>query len=97
MPGRQQRSLHAKNQTPALNDLVFIEESPDTCQLQSNGSPLSSGRECSNKEECDRLCCGRGFISVREVHMNRCNCRFVYCCNVECDQCAQEVERFFCK
>ncbi|KAI6175858.1 Protein Wnt-4 [Aphelenchoides bicaudatus] len=95
---RQQRSLKPKDQKPPLNYLVFIENAPDTCSLrQANGTPLSAGRECLNKQDCDNLCCGRGFISVREVHMVRCNCQFVYCCRVECQKCAENVERFFCK
>jgi hypothetical protein len=100
--GRQQRSL-IKNITevkmlPPAGELVFIEKSPDICDLkQQNGAPLIIGRECANEKECKSLCCNRGFIRIREMKKKNCNCRFIYCCRVECDECAIEIEKFYCK
>lgn len=80
---RQQRSLRQNNQIPATNELVFIEESPDICSLrQPNGAPLSAGRECTDEEECRKLCCNRGFISIREAHIVRCNCQVSLTCSL---------------
>lgn len=95
--GRQQRSI-ATQISPALGELVFIEQSPDICQLKhKNGAPLIVGRECFNEKECDDICCNRGFIRIREQKKQNCNCRFIYCCRVDCDECAIEIERFYCK
>jgi hypothetical protein len=99
--GRHQRSLkegYGQERKPAPGELVFIDKTPDICELrQSNGVPLSVGRECANEQECNRLCCNRGFIQIREVQMERCNCKFVYCCRVDCDQCERDINRFYCK
>ncbi|KAI6187171.1 Protein Wnt [Aphelenchoides besseyi] len=98
---RPQRSLNsevARVVAPSVAQLVFKVQSPNLCDPDPlTGRPLSVGRECSKPNDCHRLCCGRGFVRIREAFRETCNCRFVYCCRVECDECEKEVERFYCR
>ncbi len=43
------------------------------------------------------MCCGRGQQSEVVVKKEKCNCKFHWCCYVECETCEQEVEVSFCK
>lgn len=38
------------------------------------------------------MCCGRGYKTRIEKVEDRCNCKFHWCCYVECDRCFREVE-----
>lgn len=43
-----------------------------------------------------RLCCGRGY-QTRWIELEeKCNCRFVWCCQVACDMCKQRKELHRC-
>jgi hypothetical protein len=43
-----------------------------------------------------RLCCGRGY-QTRWIDLEeKCNCRFVWCCHVQCDICKQRKELHLC-
>ncbi|XP_015913740.1 protein Wnt-4 [Parasteatoda tepidariorum] len=82
-------------------DLVFLDSSPDFCERDSqNETPGTYGRQCNrtskNIDSCDSLCCGRGFTSKTETVMERCDCKFYWCCFVKCRECEQEVEYNYC-
>lgn len=47
-------------------------------------------------ESCEHLCCNRGYSSELIMMMVTCNCRFKFCCHVNCDQCLQQVEQHYC-
>ncbi|KAI0982654.1 hypothetical protein GJ496_000640, partial [Pomphorhynchus laevis] len=87
---------------PTKDDLVYIEASPDFCNHNSSiGSLGTQGRKC-NKDSlgtdgCDIMCCGRGYNRYQEVAQEKCNCRFVWCCHVECDVCNKTLEYYACK
>jgi len=60
----------------------------------------TKGRLCNQRslgvDGCPLLCCGRGYQPrVREVE-KECNCRFVWCCNVVCDNCKFKKEEYVC-
>ncbi|CAN8029455.1 unnamed protein product, partial [Ixodes persulcatus] len=59
------------------------------------------GRACNNTsygmDGCRLLCCGRGYQTVvREVD-EKCHCKFVWCCKVQCQTCRVTKEEHFCK
>lgn len=79
------------------NDLAYIENSPNFCYHNPKyGSLGTKGRLCNNTEyfenqevegSCSHLCCKRGFSTTEYVYKEKCFCKFVWCCNVECDTC----------
>lgn len=61
----------------------------------------TTGRSCNNTsygmDGCRLLCCGRGYQTVvREVD-EKCHCKFVWCCKVQCQTCRVTKEEHFCK
>ncbi|KAK6045834.1 hypothetical protein COOONC_16661 [Cooperia oncophora] len=44
----------------------------------------------------DLLCCNRGFERRVFFEVDQCNCKFHYCCRVECEPCERRIERHFC-
>lgn len=86
---------------PRKNDLVYLNSSPDFCEANKKTGLLgTAGRQCNSTsygmDQCDLLCCGRGFYrQVKEIEED-CNCRFVWCCRVECDRCRRKQEFNYC-
>ncbi|VIO93183.1 Wnt-4 protein precursor, putative [Brugia malayi] len=83
-------------------DLVYLESSPDYCEPDPEYGILGThGRLCNVSSHgidgCDLMCCYRGFDTrVRKV-MDRCNCKFHYCCRVICQPCEKVIEEHICK
>ncbi|KAI1301750.1 Protein Wnt-5a [Halotydeus destructor] len=86
---------------PSKKDLVFLDDSPDYCtQNETIGVFGTRGRECNatsyGMDGCKLLCCGRGYQTVvREVE-DKCNCKFVWCCKVNCETCMARREFNYC-
>jgi len=83
-------------------DLVFLKESPSYCEMDiQQGSLGTRGRECDPKgngpESCHQMCCDRGFETKRERRVERCKCKFHWCCFVQCEECYRDVEVSTCK
>ena len=43
------------------------------------------------------MCCGRGYDTRRVVRVEKCDCRFSWCCHVTCKQCSRVVNQYTCK
>lgn len=48
-------------------------------------------------EGCDLLCCGRGYNAYTEEVVERCHCKYHWCCYVVCKRCRRLVEKYVCK
>ncbi len=93
------RSSHFKPHTDM--DLVYLEASPDFCEMDpKTGSLGTMGRQCSRNSKaidgCDLMCCGRGYRTRRKIVIERCKCKFHWCCYVKCQKCKKEVEEHTC-
>ncbi|XP_077997676.1 protein Wnt-10a-like isoform X2 [Glandiceps talaboti] len=73
-------------------DLVYFERSPDFCEPNTLlETPGTQGRMCnrtsSNQDNCNSMCCGRGYNMYLDQRIEKCNCTFHWCCHVTCDDC----------
>lgn len=106
---RYERSVHvrrrARKDRPRLPDkhqLVFINKSPNYCvENRRRGVLGTRGRRCSRGSGgaggCSLLCCGRGYNTHVVRHVQRCHCKFVWCCYVRCRRCESMNDTHTCK
>ncbi|KAI1892476.1 hypothetical protein AGOR_G00133810 [Albula goreensis] len=83
-------------------DLVYLDPSPDFCERDPrNGVLGTAGRRCNRTSKaidgCELMCCGRGFHTEEAEVVERCSCRFHWCCYVRCKQCRRTVEVHTCR
>lgn len=97
------RGTKTKRQAPlSKTDLIHIHKSPNYCvQDAKKGILGTSGRVCNKNstgsDSCDLLCCGRGYNTQVVRKVERCFCRFVWCCNVKCKTCVTMMDVHTCK
>ncbi|GFS22511.1 protein Wnt [Elysia marginata] len=77
---------------PSEYDLVYSDNSPNFCKRNRKvGSLGTQDRECDPNSEgvggCDLLCCNRGYTTREVLVRENCKCRFIWCCDVQCEIC----------
>lgn len=87
---------------PDNNGLQYLKSSPDFCEANvSLGFFGTRGRRCDPDSDsidgCDLLCCGRGYNTKTERLVERCACKFVWCCEVRCKTCVKYVSASTCR
>ncbi|KAG5898727.1 hypothetical protein JTB14_020921 [Gonioctena quinquepunctata] len=92
-----------KHKRDLSNDLLYFEKSPSFCErdqaLEIQGT---TGRFCNRTttttpDSCSNLCCGRGYNLIKHRKVERCHCKFVWCCEVQCQMCSHEEWISICK
>ncbi|NWU99139.1 WN11B protein, partial [Upupa epops] len=83
-------------------DLVYLTNSPDYCMPDPLlGSLGTQDRQCNKtsagSDGCNLMCCGRGYNTYTEEVLERCHCKYHWCCYVLCKRCRRKVERYVCK
>ncbi|XP_028426803.1 protein Wnt-16 [Perca flavescens] len=86
----------------AAHQLVFFNKSPNYCVADRRRGVLgTTGRRCSRTstgpDSCVLLCCGRGYNTHLVRHVQRCECKFVWCCYVRCRRCESMNDMHTCK
>ncbi|CAG9768970.1 unnamed protein product [Ceutorhynchus assimilis] len=90
------------NKKPINSDqLVYMSKSPDYCTRDEKlGSFGTVGRHCNvssaSLDSCRVLCCGRGYRTVVEEKIERCQCKFYNCCYVKCKICRTMTQVYEC-
>ena len=84
------------------SDIVYTNPSPDYCQaIPSIGAHGVIGRVCNRTSRgidgCKQLCCGRPYQTRLELVTYKCNCTFVWCCSLKCQECTKLVQVTKCK
>lgn len=87
---------------PTQDDLLYVNTSPDYCVANSTTGSLGTvGRECNRLSEgmdgCRLMCCGRGYNTFKRKLVERCQCKFHWCCYVKCRTCERIVDINSCK
>lgn len=91
--------------SPTDLKLVYLDSSPDYCvRNDSLGTPGMLGRSCRSDMSDDRcksftaLCksCKLSYSTVEHYKKVKCNCKFVWCCRVECDSCTEKYFEATC-
>ena len=77
-------------------ELVFQQKSPDFCSVSALG-PGTTDRQCLRGENCEILCCGRGYNVHKMTVTMPCRCKLILCCRVECQNCLFEKTIHTCK
>ncbi|KAB7507018.1 Protein Wnt-16, partial [Armadillidium nasatum] len=93
---RRRRSRWVKRFPASKDDLVHIHKSPNYCiSNPKRGIIGTEGRYCNKTsngpDSCDLLCCGRGYNTQVVRYVERCHCKFVWCCYVKCKTCITNV------
>ena len=85
--------------------MVHFTNSRDYCKANPvfniNGV---AGRDCtlnenntSSSNHCNNLCCDHGYETYTKREAKLCNCKFVWCCKVECDTCHEKITKHRCR
>lgn len=87
---------------PTKEDLIYLSQSPDYCVAnKTTGSLGTVGRECNRYSEgtdgCRLMCCGRGYNTFKRKLVERCHCKFHWCCYVKCKTCERIIDVNSCK
>ncbi|XP_061582372.1 protein Wnt-8-like [Cololabis saira] len=94
--------------TIAASELIYLEDSPDYCRRNSSlGLQGTEGRDCLQpgdglgpweRRSCRRLChdCGLRVEERRTEVESSCNCKFHWCCKVNCENCSQVIVKHMC-
>ena len=84
--------------------MIYFDQSPDYCTADPYYSIAGiAGRDCTLKADtssslhCNNLCCDHGYEKFAYILHKPCNCRFVWCCKVECEVCYETVIRHRCR
>uniref|UniRef100_T1JFC3 Protein Wnt n=1 Tax=Strigamia maritima TaxID=126957 RepID=T1JFC3_STRMM len=91
-----------KHRKPRRNDLVYLNKSPNYCELDLNVGSLGTRERSCNRtsrgpDGCNLLCCGRGYNTHQYMRTWQCKCKFHWCCHVHCHVCRERTEVYTCK
>uniref|UniRef100_A0A3Q3MD58 Protein Wnt n=1 Tax=Labrus bergylta TaxID=56723 RepID=A0A3Q3MD58_9LABR len=100
---RYENSVQVSDPPPVdKQQLIFFNKSPNYClEDRRRGVAGTRGRRCNRtstgSDSCNLLCCGRGYNTHVVRHVQRCECKFVWCCYVRCKRCESMNDMHTCK
>lgn len=99
-PRKAFNKFHSKKSLE--NSLFYYQRSPTFCERDPSADIQGTiGRKCnrttSGSGSCSTMCCGRGYNLIKEHRIEKCRCKFHWCCQVECQDCHTEEWVSVCK
>ncbi|XP_041347843.1 protein Wnt-16-like [Gigantopelta aegis] len=100
---RLRRKEKSKRRVPIGSDeLVYVHRSPNYCREDPKRGILGTRARLCNRtstggDSCDLLCCGRGYNTQVVRYVERCHCKFFWCCYVKCKTCETMIDLHTCK
>ncbi|CAL4196195.1 unnamed protein product, partial [Meganyctiphanes norvegica] len=76
--------------------LLYLDRSPNFCRSGRYG-PGTAERQCVRSQTCENLCCGRGYHTRQVLRTEPCQCKVIWCCNVQCENCTSLIDVYTCK
>lgn len=100
--GKKKRKRIKKDQRDLSLDLWYYQKSPNFCKKDPTVDfPGTSGRICSlssrGMDNCSSLCCGNGYTVLEQIRVEKCKCKFKWCCYVICENCTKPELVTVCK
>ena len=101
----QQEGLGADNEKDTEGKLIYFNKLVDYCKADPDYNITgTAGRECimdgknsSSSHHCNNLCCGHDVEEDTIEITVLCECKFVWCCKVECKTCYETKKKHRCK
>lgn len=86
--------ITASTISPSKTDLLYYEDSPDFCiPSEIYNIRGTKSRMCSvnpnESNNCEKLCCGRGYRTEVREEKYKCECQFQFCCKLNCNTCTR--------
>lgn len=99
---KKKNNLQLYDQKSYENSLFYYQRSPTFCERDTLADIHGTvGRKCNRtgngSGSCSSMCCGRGFNLIKEHRIEKCFCKFHWCCQVECKECHAEDWISICK
>lgn len=97
---QNRRILHERIRSKQA--LIYRVRKLDFCEADYRHGILGTRRrECSTDSSdpeyhCTDLCCDRGWTTQTTSVDKDCNCRYVWCCRVECEVCSTTETKHYC-
>ena len=81
------------------DELIYAENSAEPCKNLKSGYAIN-GRWCTldktSERYCKRYCCEGKYKKKKTWVESKCNCKFKWCCKIECDTCNSYVDGYSC-
>ena len=99
----RRREKRMRREPISDTELVYVDKSPNYCRakpllgiLGTKGRHCQRGPNAIGPDSCHSLCCGRGHVTRQMRHVERCHCKFVWCCEVKCKTCETIFDQHTC-
>ncbi len=92
------KQIQGYSTTPRRRDLVFIEQSPDYCSSVVGRKGVADAADSAEARRYSRVCrdCGLRAEHTDVEESESCNCKFLWCCQVECQTCVVKKVQVTC-
>ncbi|CAK8673926.1 unnamed protein product [Clavelina lepadiformis] len=95
-PSLQKAIADNRDELPRKKELVYLESSPAYCK-RSRISLGTKGRTCDSRNNCQKVCCGRGYTTHVQIIKKSCECEVKWCCDLQCKTCTERKMIHTCK